>query len=99
VTVEVGTLSEDAVDPTIIERRSGVLTAQLPSSLDAAGPVWLELVDIATGRRAAEITARPGSELRVPFLADGVYELRGGGRSLATASVIDGGETDLGEIR
>jgi hypothetical protein len=99
VTIEVGTLTEDAVDPTIIERRSGVLTAQLPSSLDAAGPVWLELVDIATGRRAAEITARPGSELRVPFLADGVYELRGGGRSLATASVIDGGETDLGEIR
>jgi hypothetical protein len=98
LTIEVGTLSEDAADPTLIECPSGLLTARLPLGAEPAGPVWLELVDLRTGRRAAEIQTTPGSELRIPFLADGVYELRLGGRSLATASVLDGQETVLGKL-
>jgi hypothetical protein len=98
MTIDIGSLSEDAGDPTLIERPSGLLTGRLPSNADAAGPLWLELVDLATGRRAAEIEAMAGAEFRIPFLPAGVYELRNGDRSFATATVSDGQETALGEL-
>jgi hypothetical protein len=103
VTVEVGTLPEDADDPTLVEPPTGVVTARLPKGLDDAGtgaePLPLELVNMATGRKAAEILVRPGAQIRVPFLPDGTYALQAAGRTLATASVNGGGETDLGELR
>jgi hypothetical protein len=61
--------------------------------------VWLQLIDLSSGRRAAEVETAVGAELQIPFLAGGVYELRGDGRSLATATIVDGQQTDLGEIR
>lgn len=99
MTVELATVPEDAADPTLIERPSGTLTARLPESPDGPVTLWLELVDLTTGRKTAEIEATAGAVLRVPYLSDGVYELRGGGRRLATATVIDGQETALGELR
>jgi len=97
-TIDIGTLSEDAADPTLVERPTGLLTAHLAPDSDLAGSLRLELVNLATGTRTAEITATRGGELRVPFLAGGVYELRAAGRSLATATVIEGQETGLGEL-
>ncbi len=102
-TIEVGTLPEDADDPTLVEAPTGVVTAQLPQDLGASGtgaePLPLVLVNIATGRKAAEVSVRAGAQIRVPFLPDGVYALQAAGRTLATASVSGGGETDLGELR
>jgi hypothetical protein len=98
VTVELATLAEDAADPALIEPPEGLLTARLSPSDGALGPLRLDLIDLATDRRAAEIEARPGADLRVPYLRSGTYELRRGGRSLATVSVIDGQETAMGEI-
>lgn len=101
-TVELGTLAEDATDPALIERPSGLLTCRLPASTDGNGPVpgrtRLELVNLGDGRRVATVDAEPGSVVRIPFLATGVYELRGGGRSLGTAAVVDGRETSLGDL-
>jgi hypothetical protein len=39
-----------------------------------------------------------GAEFRIPFLPAGVYELRNGDRSFATAAVSEGQETALGEL-
>jgi len=101
-TVELGTLAEDAADPTLIERPSGLLTCRLPANLDGNGPVpgrtRLVLVNLGDGRRVATVDGEPGAVVRIPFLATGVYELRGGGRSLGTTAVVDGRETDLGNL-
>lgn len=99
VSVELATLTEDAPDPVLIEPPAGLLTARLPPSDQARGPWRLDLIDLATGRRTAEIDAFPGTELRVPFLRSGTYDLRRAGRSLATVSIVEGQETAIGELR
>jgi hypothetical protein len=98
VTVELATLAADASDPVLIEPPAGLLTARLLPSDRVPGPLRLDLIDLATGRRTAEIEVFPGADLRVPYLRSGTYDLRRGGRSLATVRVIDGQETALGEI-
>lgn len=98
VTIDLGTLSEDATDPSWIERPTGAVSARLSPSLVGPDPLRLRLIDLASGRRAAEIDARPGARVLVPFLADGVYELRTAGRRLATVTVTGGRETDLGDL-
>lgn len=99
VTVELGALLEDATDPALIELPSGTLAGRLPSHLEEESPAVglprLELVNLSTGRKVAEVEASVGALFRIPFLPTGVYELRGGGRSLGTASVTDGQETYL----
>lgn len=99
VTVELATLAEDVADPAVIEPPRGSLTASLPPSAEAPGPSRLDLIDLATGRRTAEIEASPGADLRVPYLRSGTYELRHGTRSLVAVSVIEGQETSLGQLR
>jgi hypothetical protein len=98
VTVELATLAADASDPVLIEPPAGLLTARLLPSDRVPGPLRLDLIDLATGRRTAEIEVFPGADLRVPYLRSGTYDLRRGGRSLATVRVIDGQETALGEV-
>jgi len=103
MTIELGTLRKDADDPTLINRATGLVTARLPSGFEengaGTGAFRLDLIDLSTGRRVAEIDAQPGAEIRVPFLAGGTYALQGAGRTLATAAVIDGQETDLGDLQ
>lgn len=103
VTVDLGTIPEDAPDPLVVSRGSGVLTGRLSLSSREGQPesrsVWLRLVDLSSGRTTAEIDSAVGAELHVPFLPSGTYVLEGDGRSLATATIVDGQQTDLGEIR
>lgn len=102
MTIGLGTLPEDATDPTLVDRPSGLLTGHValsPEESEAGpDPVRLALIDLSSGRTIAEIETTAGARLRVPFLPGGVYELRADGRSLATVTLLDGGQTDLGTI-
>lgn len=92
MSVEVGTLAEDTTDPTVVDLGGGVLT--LRSSSESAGPPErLTLVDLATGRQAAEIVLEPGGEVRVPYLVAGSYALRSGDATVAVVTVFEGQET------